>query len=142
MSGTTPKKTLLKGSPIRKEGVAGAAITPGMLIDFDVNGELVPHATATGFASKYFAQEQDFLGKDIDTAYADGDIVQYNVCPPGTEIYALLEASADAEKGEYLESASGGLLQVYTNGTIIARALEDKDNSAGTAAVRIKVEVV
>jgi hypothetical protein len=136
-------KTLLKGTPIRKEGKAAGAIIPGQLIDFNATGDLVVHATAAGVtAAPYFAAEQDYFGKDIDTACAIGDQIGYNVSPVGTEIYAFLDAGENATKGAFLESAGNGSLQVRTTGKVVARALEAVNNTAGGAAVRIIVEVL
>ncbi len=146
-SSDTPKKVLLKGDPIRKEGVAGAAITPGMLVNYDANGNLVPHAGVGMNAAPTFALEQDFLGKDLDASYAIGDQVQVATCRPGDEIYALLDAGANVKKGDFLESNGAGALQAFSNQAyqfhaIVCRAAENKDNSGGYTPVRIRVEVV
>lgn len=147
---------ILKGDPIRKEAIANEAITPGELIAFDADMELIPHGTAGGNAQKMFAIEEDFVGDGIDTDYSTGDQVQYVVGRPGDEIYAFLEAGANVSKGDALESNGAGALQAHTavsineagaatktvyTQAIVAYAAEDKNNSAGADRVRIKVEV-
>ena len=157
------KTIMLKGDGIFKEANAGGAITPGHLIDRNSAGAVVVHATAAGnVAVPMFALEQDTVGNDIDTAYASGDRVQMVVPQPGSEVYALLPASAAAVViGDLLESSGDGTLRKYTApsqavneggsatytiapkvNAIVARALEAVDNSGGGTAVRIKVEVV
>lgn len=137
-----PKKTVLKGDPIRKEGVAGAAVTPGQLVDFDDEGKKIPHSNTGGTAAKAFAAEQDFLGSNIDTPYSVGDQVQYNVFRPGDEVYAFLANGQNVKKGQYLESAGNGALKALDTGFAVGRAIESVDNSAGAEPVRIKVEVL
>lgn len=148
-----PKTVILKGDPIRKEGVAGGAITPGHLIAFDASGDLVVHATAGGDAQPRFAIEQEFIGDGITDAYADDDQVQYVLARPGDEIYAILTTSQTIKKGDPLESTGDGTLKKHTAqavneagsatftsyvDAIVAYALEDVTTTSATS--RIKVE--
>jgi glycerol kinase len=155
-----PKTIVLKGTPLRKEGVASEAITPGHLVEFGGVNDLRKHATAGGNARKAFAVEYD-PENEIDTACAAGDQVMYVTGHPGDEVYALVPAGAVAiAKGDPLESNGDGTLRkhvapsqaVNEGGTatytitqkvdgIVAYALEAVDNSAGASAVRISVEV-
>lgn len=152
-----PNKTKLKGSPMRKEGTAGGSITPGHLVTYDANGDIVVHADAGKNAVTTFAAEQDYIGGDIDYSYAAGDRVGYNFFKPGEEVYAFLNTGENVAIGEMLESAGNGSLKVHTpqpvdeGGTetyavqgnaIVGRALENVDNSAGENPVRLKVEVL
>lgn len=153
-----PQNILLKGDPIRKERVAEAAITPGMLVEITATGTIQAHGDAGEDASPTFAVEQDFLGASITDAYAAGDQVQYVYCRPGDEIYAWLSGNEDVAIGALLESDGAGALQAFTaqevdeggaaNYTIytravVARALEAVDTTGGGgAAARIRVEVV
>jgi hypothetical protein len=155
----TPKTIILKGTPLRKEGVASAAITPGHLVEFGGAEELQVHSTAGGNTRKAFAVEYD-PEKEIDTAYAAGEQVMYVTARTGDEIYALVAAAAAAiAKGDALESAGNGTVRKHTppsqavneggtaiytiaqnHNAIVCFALEAIDNSAGASAVRIKVE--
>lgn len=160
-SSTVPKTVILKGDPIKKEEQVHAAVsvTPGMLVAFDgTSGNLRAHATAGGNAAPAFAVENSDMGYGIDDAYYGaghaskpsgwlGDSAQYVVSRPGDELYALLAVGANVAKGAFLESAGNGALRAFTNQAnqfraIVARALEAVNNAAGSAAVRIKVEVV
>lgn len=150
-SSTNPKTIVLKGVPIRKEGVASGAITPGHLVEFGGSNDLQVHSTAAGTARKAFAVENDLVGNGITDAYALGDQVQYVVCQSGVEIYALVAANATAiEKGDPLQSAGDGTLRIQSTdaatddtqrNSLVAYALEDVDNSAGGSVARIKVEI-
>lgn len=141
-----PRTVVLKGDPLRKEGVAGGAITPGHLVKWS-SGELVVHASVGGFAQKMVAIEEDFAGRDIDDAYADGDTVQYVVPRPGDELYMWLGTGNDVAKGYPLGSGGDGTLDLLAIdkdtvvGALVGFALEAIDNDPGTAAVRIRVEI-
>lgn len=137
------KTIALKGDFIRKEAEASEAITPGHLVEFGGANELRKHATLGAQARKAFALENDLIGKGIDNDYALGDAVQYGVFVPGSEVYALLLAGESCSKGDFLESAANGTLQVASTpveGSNIAVALEAI--TGGAAAKRVRVEVL
>src|SRR3990172_10187703 len=94
------KTVVLKGDPVRKEGVAAEAVTPGHLIEFVPSGpdagKLRKHASAAQNAASMFAVEEEFVGDDIDTAYAASDTAQYVAARPGDEVNALVAAGAAA----------------------------------------------
>lgn len=141
-----PRTVVLKGDPLRKEGVAAGAITPGHLVKWS-SGELVVHASEAGYAQKMVAVEEDFAGRDIDDAYADGETVQYVVPRPGDELYMWLGTGNDVAKGDPLGSGGDGTLDKLTiaattvEGAIVGYAHEAIDNDPGSAAVRIRVEM-
>lgn len=151
MASTTPNTIILKGNGIRKEGAASSAITPGYLVEFGGANDLQPHSTAAANARKAFAVENDLVGDGIDTDYAVGERVQYEVFGSGCEVYALVAAAATAiTKGAALESAGDGTLRILTTDaatddtqrdSVVAYALEAVDNSAGGTEARIKVEI-
>lgn len=146
-----PNTIILLGQGCRKEGIASSAITPGHLVAFGGANDLQVHSTAAGNARKAFAVENDLIGNGIDDAYAAGDQVQYNVFRPGDEVYALVADGAPAiSKNDALESAGDGTLRKITPGSsatsaridgIIGYALEAVDNSGGSSAARIRIEV-
>lgn len=138
-----PKTIVLKGAGMRKEAVASSAITPGHLVEFGGSNELEVHGTAAGAARKAFAVESDLIGRGITDAYAQGETVQYEVLPPGVEVYAFLAGGESVSKGDPLVSDGAGALAAMATGeegSVVAFALEDLDNS-GSAAARIQVEV-
>lgn len=136
-----PNTILLKGDPVRKEGVASSAITPGHLLTYGGVNDVTPHPTAGGAAPKAFAFEAGSIGRGVDDAYQAGEQVRYGVCRQGDEVWALLAAGQSVSRGDGLESAGNGTLQKVTTGEVIAYALEDVNNSGGASAVRIKAEV-
>lgn len=148
---------LLKGERqhIRKEGIAGGAITPGHTVILGSTGTFTAGPAAAAAPAKNtlaVALERELenwnngapqAGSPIDRAYANGDRLLYAVLSPGCEWYALVPAGAAAiVKGDRLEYAGGGALRKATTGEVIAIALEAVDNSAGGAAARIIVEAV
>lgn len=157
MASLTPNTIVLKGRGIQKEAPAGAAVTPGEMIEIGTNGKAVVHSTAKGVTSPSFAKEYELIGREITVAYALDENLIYETLPPGAEVYALVAAAAVAIViGDYLESAGDGTLRkqtpfsqsgstpfaVTTEGHAIARAIEAVDNSGGGSEARIKVEIV
>jgi len=136
----------LKGRPIRKEGIAGGAITPGMTVVLGAAGTFIA-GPAAGAApidrTLNVAFEQELKdGTTVDTAYAANDRLYYGSVRPGSEWYALVAAAAVAiVKGDMLEF-NGGYLRKATTGTVKAVALESVDNSGGGVPARIIVEAL
>ena len=156
MAKTNPSTVLLKGSPIIKEAPLEAldacgngAITPGMLCEM-FGTDVRPHATATGLARPIIVALEG-LALDpnsatmagIDTDYdEDAQAVRLAYAKPGDEYYMLVAPLAAAILiNAALESHGDGYLAGGTTNPV-ARALEAKDNSAGTTPMRIKVEVM
>ena len=146
MASSTPNVILLRGSPMaleRKSLGSGTAITPGMLIEPTSAGLLRPHATAGGRAVIYVAREEEYVGGAISTAYALGDTVPFYAAHKGDQFYMLLEDEGNVALGAYLESNGAGELQALsTTGVALFRALEAVNNTGGSGAVRIRVEVL
>ncbi len=139
------KRTVkLLGEPIQNEDdKAAAAITPGMMVNWNGSGDLVPHATAaaTGRPAATFALEREEMANDIDAVYAIGDTVKVGFFPPGTRVNAIIATGVNASKGSLLESAGNGTLRVATTGAAVARSLEALNNSSGSNA-RLRVEIL
>ena len=143
---------VVKGYPMRKEAVAAESITPGHLITLNSSNRLVKHAGAAKSAYPMFAIENEVFGAGISTAYVNNDNVLYGVFQPGDEVYALVAAAAGAIViGDFLESdGAGGLRKVVTDtatdqserNSLVAKAMEAVDNSAGGTAVRLLVEIL
>lgn len=148
------KTIQVKGTGIRNEREAAAAITPGMLIERTSADKVQAHSNAGQNAARLFAVEDDLQGKDIDTAYGAGDRVQFNVFRPGDWVFALLADGQNAGIGDYLESNGDGYLKVHAAGSagvveypeaIVAQAVEALDLSSSSGAEttqRIKVEII
>jgi hypothetical protein len=122
---------------------AASAITPGMLVNYDGSGNLVPHATADGRCAAAFALEREEMGADIDTAYAIGDTVKVAVGAPGCRVNAWLVSGGNVAVGATLHSAGNGYLKAGTTaGVIVGRAVRAVNNTAGPGAARIAVEIM
>lgn len=143
--------TVYDEAPLEAPDVYGdGVITPGMLVELNSDGNVIPHATQGGNASPHFAVENAILGDGIDVDYEDeGETVLIGKANTGDVVNALLAAGQDISIGELLQSAGNGYLEVYSSSTPpplrpVARAIEAIDNDPGTggAAVRILVEVV
>lgn len=141
-SATTPKTIELYGRGIQNEAEAGAAITPGMLIERD-SGTVQPHSTAGGGGNLMFANEYGMTGGTIDDEYESGDQVVFNTYMPGSGIYALLDDGNDVSEDDFLISAGDGTLQLQgasSTAVVVAQARESVNSGASVA--RIKVELV
>ena len=152
------RTVILKGSGVRSEAPAAAAITPGHLLQLTGTGSVLPHGGAGQNAAPMFAVENDVVGQDIDTAYQTNENVIYEVLPKGAVVNALVAAGASAiSAGGFVESAGDGTVRahipqtvneggtatvtIYSN-NIVGMALESVDNSAGTSPARIKIQIV
>ncbi len=134
---------ILKGvkNGVQYEAIADAAITPGHLIKRTATG-FVKHATATGAAERLFALVNELQGDNLSDDYSTADTVFAMSCTAGMKVYAWLEASHNAAKGDLLESGGDGTLQKGTTNPI-AVVDEAVDNSASAAvAVRIAVVII
>jgi len=149
---------VVRGRGIRKEAIAGGAITPGHLVKRNTSNQYVVHSTASGNASKTFAVENEVVGLGIAVAYVANDTCLVEAVQSGSEINALVAASASAVViGDAVESAGDGTVRkhtplavnesgstnhgsVYTD-NIVGYALEAVDNSGGGSAVRLLIEI-
>ena len=128
---------------IRKEGIAAGVITPGHLIQGPA-GDLIVHAAAGETAQKAFALENEVVGGDISTDYADNDTVLYAVMPPGSIVYAIADgAGVTAE--DFVESSGDGTMLVVAahaattdaeRNSVIGKAL---DTAAADARFRLEI---
>lgn len=124
---------------------AGAAITPGHLVErYNSSGTALyrKHATAGGPTVPAVALDQNMLNKDVDYAYAAGDLVEVGILPPGSTAWMLIASGENIVEGQKLESAGNGTLRALASGTALFAAIEAKDNSAGPSDARIRVEAL
>lgn len=149
-------KTILfkTAGEFRKEKVAAAGITPGMLIERTSADKVQVHSSAGQNAQRMFAVENDLEGKDIDHAYVADERCQFVVCRPGDEVFALLADGQNVSIGDWLESNGDGYLRKHTVAAsageeytecIVAQAISALDlsgGSSGESTQRIKVEVM
>lgn len=145
-------KVLLRGAPLRDEGVAAAGITPGMLVERDGSDQVQAHSGAGLSAAPIFALEREMTGDGLDVAYVASDTVLLAHCRRGDMVQAAINIGTPAiTVGTFLESdGAGGLQPVATDtatsqderASVVAVAREAVDNSAGGAIVWCKVEIL
>lgn len=146
----TRNQVHLKGMFEHEEARAADTITPGMLIELDANGEVVPHSTEGGFAERTLAEIDSLQGNILTTDYTDDDLVMINVELPGNDTQAFLKVGEDAAIGDELISAGDGTLIV--NGSeestttvkqVIAIARETLDLTvSGAVTILTKVRML
>lgn len=135
----TKRSIVLQGNPrYNEEGVAGAAITPGLLVKGvgtiavqSGNGTKVPLNVAV---------EREEIGDDIDVDYASGDTVKVASCYPGCVVLLWVASGQDITADDLLESVGDGYVEEVGSGVPIARALETL--GAVTVATRLRAEVI
>lgn len=128
---------------IRKEGIAGGAVTPGHLVQGPVTAVIV-HANAGYTAQKSFAVENEVVGNPISEAYANLDTILYAVCPPGSIVYAIA-SGAGVTAEDYVESTGDGTLQTVpteaatpdtARNSVVGKALD-----TAAAGIRFRCEI-
>lgn len=120
---------IAKGRGVRMERLAGGAVTPGHLVMLNSSDKLVVHATARQYTPPIVAIEAEYVGNDLDAAYANNDLMLAEYLLPGMEVYMLFGAASHTIAiGELLESAGDGTLRELTALT---------DSSGGTANTTI-----
>ncbi len=136
-----PNTIVTKGSGIRKERIAEAAISPGMLMQVIANDNVQPHAVA-GAPGQGIAVEYEVYGRAFDDDYAAGDLVFYETLMKGSEFQGYIAAAAAAlTRGTFLQSdGAGGFVARTGTNVAIAVLLEDVDNSGAGTGTRASME--
>jgi hypothetical protein len=142
-----PPRTIFLGGRRTEIGdlPASQAIQPGMLVErFSNSG--VPtwrkHATASGNTAPAVATNMDMLNKGVDDLNNVGDLIEVSIGEKGSAWWMLLASGENVAAGDQLESAGTGFLRKKTSGTPLFTALEDKNNTAGPLAARLRAEVL
>ena len=130
-----------KYSDVIEEFVAAGAITPGMLLELDSNGEVAPHSEADGNAIPMFALEDELQGKTIDDEYAADDPVQVWIAGRGDIVNAI--AGAQIAAGDFLVSDGTGKLKPAGTAAVHAHSIVGQALAAASAAnVRVAVRII
>lgn len=132
---------LKKYSDVIEELVAAEAITPGMLVEIDSNGEVRPHQAGGENALPMFALEDELQGNGINDEYSADDPVQVWIPYRGDQVNAILADEENVAIGDFLESNGDGYLRKHEAGTadvveyplaIVGVALEALDLSGSS----------
>ncbi len=128
---------------IRKEGIAAGVITPGHLVQ-GPDTDIVVHAGAALTAQKAFAMENEVVGGEIGTNYADNDTVLIAVMPPGSVVYAIADGTGVTAE-DFVESNGDGTLQVVATSAATAdtarNSLIGKALDTAGPGVRFRCEI-
>lgn len=102
---------------VPKERAAGAAITPGMLVEIDAAGDIVPHATAAqeNAAVRVLYNAEDW-GQDKTEDTPAGDQGKYVTAHAGVEVEVILAASQTVADGDKLVSNGDGTVRALNTG--------------------------
>lgn len=112
-SSTTPKTIRLDSQyAICREGKAGGAIRPGMLLNIRDLAAVVAHNEAGQECQVAIAVENDFVGKGIDDNYAAGEQVRFEVLPDGARFYGIIDENQNVVVGSLLSSSGDGTLKI------------------------------
>lgn len=142
-SATDIKTILLSDTAVngpQHEAKAAATITPGMLVEIDSNGELIPHGTSGQEGQAAVAIENDLTGRGIDDDYSSGDQVRYHVLPDGARFNGIILDGEDIAVGDALASNGDGKLKEAANTDFVvgyARAASAPSGSDGRASVEV-----
>lgn len=143
MSATKRRVIVLRGNPeINEENMAAEAITPGHLVNFNRDGNLVKNTVDGEVVSRSFALERDEFGSGIDVAYASGDMVKVGAFDGGDRVLALTPSGQNLAKGDRLEADDKGMLVALGSGAVLARATEAVNNTSGPDPARVPVEII
>lgn len=139
-----PNTIVLQGelSHVHEERFAGAAgIMPGDCLMINADNEYVVQGTAGGDHPVIVAKEMDLVGKTIDDAYADEDVVYGHRAQKGDKVYIRLAASQTITMDEMLEYDGTGKVRVLNTGKAKFQAAEAVTTGVGETA-RIKAFVI
>lgn len=147
-----PNRILLWGDldgTIVNDVPAGAAITPGMLVEFyNVGGvqKLRPNSSATSVPTLLVAVENTMHNKGIDDAYEINDRVLARSLESGDIIYALIPSGQNIALGDYLQSNGDGKLKAATSAAASAGVAKFQCVHVAPGAVtkdtRVRVQII
>ena len=133
---------------VQEEYTLSGIVKPGYLLELASTNLVAAHATSGGeFLIPMFAQENEFLGKSINDAYAVGEKLQVWIPTRGDQVNAVLKAGQKVAIGDKVVSNGDGTLKKAAASDLtsvaIGVAVEAVDLTASSAvdsfvAVRIK----
>jgi len=139
-------KLVAATEPVISEAVmlASQAIIPGMLIDLDLNGKSIKHATADGTALPVFAETSIAAAGDINRVYLDGETVRVSAFRTGDEVFAFLKDGQSVTPADFLSSNGDGTFKksvaaTPVSGALVAKPLETVVASGSDARIRIRI---
>ena len=128
--------------PLYIEHQASESILPGSLVKQSTGTFALSDKAATVFDSQAIiaAEYGDHIDKDVDTAYASGEVVLGINTRSGEFVNALVVAAATLTKGAALSSNGDGTLKVaLTDGTEQILFYSDEALTVGESAELVRV---
>jgi hypothetical protein len=140
----TARVITLLGEPIQNEdSKAAEAITPGHLVTFDGNGDLIKNTTTGARVQTAFALEREESGYGIDDDYAVDDTVKVGIFAPGMRVNAIVASGVNVAQGALMTGgAAGTVAGGGTATTAIGRAARAINNAAGPGTARVSLEIM
>ncbi len=135
----------------QEEAVMHEAAYPGHFVEFNADLEFAKVAESGAKNPLLVLIEDDLQGKKISEAYDSGSQARARWVQPGTEVYAWLAKGHSVTQGDRLELAGFeetgcvGAAEFHSSSKgvgVMAVAKETKDNSSGSSAVRIKIQII
>jgi hypothetical protein len=127
----------LMGHPVIDEEskAADATITPGHLLEFVGTDEVQRNTNVVGMAVRRVALERDEIGRDIDHAYEQDEVVKVGVFAGGQRAYLFTPSGQNIVRGSLLQPDGSGRV-VWASGWGIAEALAAPEPPVPAAAVQ------
>lgn len=131
------------------EAVAAGVVRPGHFVELTSAGKAQVQSQAGEVGRKLIAYEDALQGKTIrEHSYAVDDVVFMQYLQSGDIVQARLKIGENITQGDKLTFDGAGALEAWTAGAgdandpfLVAFAAESVDNSGGSEAVLIKVEI-
>lgn len=105
---------------------------PGMLVTIDSDDEFVKHSSSAGFVIPMFLVEDALQGNTVDDKYDEDEEASATIPARGAEVWALLSAGEDFERGDVVESNGDGTLKKGTTAPV-GEIMDPTDLSASGA---------
>jgi len=109
--------TIVEGPFTQFEAQAQESITPGEMVRYDTNGDIVVDDSDGAAIHGFIAMEFTEVGKDIDDTYSSGEGIKVAVPRPGTRVNAFLQGGEDVDPDTALYVDGSGTLVSSTTAT-------------------------
>jgi hypothetical protein len=139
-----PNTIFLGGERIQVNDLAcSEVVTPGQIVERFNNGGIIrwrKNTIVTGNLPCAVACEHSMANKGVDDTYAANDLVEVSIVQPGGSFWGYIASGQNIVAGNQLQTVSGGTLAIYSSGSLVATALENKANV--NVLTRIRCEAV
>lgn len=133
----TKRTIILKGMDhcrYEEAKIGEAGCKPGHLVTLNSVGSIVKHTVRGGKCERMFLREDSLQGLTYLDTYTNGQNGgQYFICPPGTELQALLKAGENVAARDFLMSNGDGTLCKAVSGVLVEN-LADSTTVTNTVA--------